>query len=256
MEVPLNIIHNYVGLPVIIGVVFDTFRRYRVNRNPTTLYLGWTAVLTAIALFFFGIPVLFTQDTWLLSIGTLIGDIALMGMFVFLWFMGIRGTLERWPVVKNIALFLVVVLAASGVVEAFFRNLSPPYSTHVIANGSDIAIMYKDTLAYQIISGINSISLLLLGSFFWRQAYLAPNPGQRLRIKGLAVGFLFMASSFIVTPTFPIENQAIVSTILLTIGLSIVGIANVVGQSISRKHAATQDSQNGQSGQVDQTPAS
>lgn len=237
MEVPLNIIHDYIGLPVLLGVSIDLFNRQRVSKNSTTFRFAWACLLAAIACVAFGLPPLLTSDPKILSIGTLIGDTAISLTMFFLWTIVIRAFLGRSKLFSRLAWVAAAVLTAANIVENFVRNLSTsPYSTELVTNANGrIAVVYNDSTLYPILHGLNSLALLLVAIFFWTQAKDAPDRGQKVRIRSLAVGFMLFTAAYVISPTFPLEQQAVVSAILLSSGLLIIGLANIVGSMISRQ---------------------
>lgn len=240
MEVPLNIIHDYIGFPILVGIGLDSLRRYRKSQNITAKYIGWTSLLTAVTTLSFGLPVLFTHDPFLLSVGTFIGDCAFAVAMLMLWLIVIRGAFITRPRLFIATKVAAGLLTAGLIVEAVLRNLVSPYSTFVTKSADGIALLYRDSTLYKILSGIDSLAMLLVSIYFWKLASAAPTTAQRLRIRSFAVAFVFFASAFVLTPAFPVDNQAAISFTLLSIGFIIVGVFSVIGTVLNRRQAPTQ----------------
>lgn len=236
MEVPLNIIHDYIGAPVLLGLGIDAMRRYRKNRNSTSLFLSLACLVEAIGLMGLGLPVLFTHDPQLLSLGTFVGDTAFALSMMFIWIICIRAFLGKYSRAQSIAGVLIGALVIVSFATAAARYLRPPYdSVEVIRSSGSLALTYKDTLTYTIVNGLNSIALVLLAIFLWRQGRDAPDIGQRLRIRGLAFSFCFIASAFLIVPALPVENQLRVSVLLWSLAFIVIGVFGTIGGMLSRK---------------------
>lgn len=239
MEIPYNIIHNYIAFPVLLIIGIDALRRNRANHNITASYVGLACIMGAIAAFCFGFPALFTHDARALSIWTFVGDCAYTFAMLLLWLILIRGTLAHKRTLFVAANSLAVILGIVSLVEAVHRNLILSHSAYISSTaGGGIALLYVDSLSFQIINGLNSLALALIGVYFWRQGKGAATKAQRLRIRSLAVGFLFFAAAFVITPIFPVDNQAQISVALLSAGLIIIGFFAVIGAIAGHKETA------------------
>jgi hypothetical protein len=239
MEVPLNIIHNYIGFPVLLGLGIDTFRRYKKNNNVTSLYVGLACLSASLAEFCYGMPVLFTHNQRTLSITTLFGDILVGLSMMSLWFLTTRAFLSRWP--KAVVFANTLVIAFTGVVitEALFRNLTLPYKITILHNANGgITYSYADAPLYTIFSSIDSLALVFMAIFFWRQGKAAPTKGQRLRIRSFATSFILVSVAFIVPATMPENIQFRVSVILWSIAMLNMALFNAIGSAMDRVRPA------------------
>lgn len=237
MEVPLNIIHNYIAAPVLFGLGVDLLRRYMRNKNRTSLFLAATCLLATLSVLSFGIPVLFTHNLQVLNAWTFVGDVAFSFSLLLLWFISIQAFLGRWPAAVKIATTLVIGLTIACIVDAVQRTLIPPFDGIELmrANGQ-LALLYKDTLSYSILNGLDSIVLIFIAIFFWRQGKAAPDAGQRIRVRGVALGFSIAAGGFILVPALlPVHKQFQVSTILWIASCLTIAVAGILGWSLSRR---------------------
>lgn len=229
MQVPLNILHDYIGVVVMTGLSIDILRRNRRKPNLTTLYFGLATGCFALATGLFGLPALFTRDAFWLSLFTFIGDIFVSSAMLLLWFIGIRAFLATRPRATNIAYIAVIILTILCMAEAIHRNLTPPYSTMVTVGATGkIAVEYVDTLLYNILNPIDSLALVLIGIYFFRQANVPPQKSQRIRLRGVSIGFVFGALAFLVTPALSTENQVIFTAVTLNSGFLVIAVAGII----------------------------
>lgn len=229
MQIPLNILHDYIGIIVLGPLAIDLLLRNRRHPNTTTFELGLATLCATITTMAYGIPVLFSQQPRIISMGTFVGDLMQTSAMLFMWFIVIRASLGTKPKVMHGATVLVVLLAMVSMAEALYRNLTPPYSTNILnrANGS-IAIVYTDSGLYQLLNGINSLALLALGLYFLKEAKRATLRSQRLRIRGIASGFIVGSSAFLFTSAFPVDKQLLFSASVLLIAFLIIAVVGVI----------------------------
>lgn len=229
MQIPLNILHDYIGAIVMGGLSIDLLRRNHRKPNSTTLHFGLATACMALATIAFGFPALLTHDTYRLSIGTFVGDLFATAAMLFLWFISIRAFLATRPRLSQIANVLVVLLTVACIAEGIHRNLTPPYGTSVIVHdGGQLALVYTDSLLYKILNPIDSLALVLISIYFFRQASIPTEKSQRLRLKSVSIGFIFGALAFLITPTLPLNQQLPFTAIMLGIGFLTIAIAGIM----------------------------
>jgi len=234
MEIPLNVIHNYIGFPVLMGLGIDTYRRFLRNKNTTSLYFSIACILASIAMACFCMPVLFTQDSRSLSIGTFIGDCSLALSMMMLWLICTRAFLGRYRAVSTVANIVIISFTGLLIENAVTRNLGNAVSTEVTRSATGaLSLSFTSSMAYNILTGIDSLVLFFIALFFWRQADAAPDKGQRLRIRSIAVSFIILASPFYVAPALPLEEQYKVSATLWALGALVLAAMNLIGSIIS-----------------------
>jgi len=240
MEIPLNIIHDYIGIPVLGLLAYDLLKRHRQRPNYSTHLLGLACTYFTVTVIAFSLPVLLTHNTQLLSVGTFVGDCFQAAAFLCLWLLVIRAFLGNKPVLSKVATGLVIILTIVSMAEAIHRNLTPPYSTELIRTASNMpALTYNDSLAYQILAGLHGLSLLFTGAYFWRQGKEAPTKSQALRIRSIALAFLAGSSIFVIAPGFPVEDQLQVIGVGLSIVFLILGASTVIGRIMKRQENST-----------------
>lgn len=240
MQYPIFDSHFYIGFFVLVWLAFDFFNRYRKSQNISTLYIACASFSLAISVFAFGFPVLWTRDPKTLSFFTFIGDCTQTASFLFLWLLSIRAFLGTKPKIMFIANTLVFLLAIVSMIDAILRNLTPPYLETKIVSVSSYAfdITYTDSLRYSILTGLNSLSFFLLSFYFWKQGDAAPNSGQKLRIRGLAIAFFITSLVFIVMPAIPFKGLFDIKDGLLTIIFLIIVISGIAGHFLNKKAKA------------------
>lgn len=228
MEVPINLLHNYIGTVVMTGLSIDILRRNRRNPNPTTLYFGLATAAVAVATAALGIPALFTHDRFILSATTFLSDIAVSVTLLFLWIISIRAFLSKFPKLSKVALAIVGALAVTTMIEAIFRNLTFPYGTHIETTASgQLAVIYYHSMLFNILTAINSLSLLCISAYFLRQASQPPALSQRIRLRGVSIGFIIAGFNFITTPLMPIEKQALYIVACFTLGFLVIAVSGI-----------------------------
>lgn len=229
MEIPINLLHNYIGTIVMSGLSIDILRRYRRNPNPTTLYFGLATAAAAFATAFLGIPALFTQAPFILSATTFLSDLFVSVTLLFLWIISIRAFLANHPLTSKIALGAASGLAIVSMIEAIFRNLTFPYGTHIERTANNqLAVIYEHTLLFNVFLAVNSLSLLFIAIYFAKQASLPPARSQRIRLRGVSSGFIIGAINFMTTPLLPIEQQALYTVACFTVGFLIIAVAGII----------------------------
>lgn len=229
MEIPLNALHNYISAPVLLAFGIDNLRRYRKNQNSTSLQLALFCILTSFAQFCFGIPALFTQDSRLLSLGTLGGDLFLAFGLLSLWLIINRAFLSGKPVVKNIVTATNWLVAVGLCVESLVKNLQAPYGTSLTRDAAGVAsLVYRDEFVYNALIGIHSLALIFIAIFFWRQGKMAATSVQRMRIRSVSIGMILGSSPYFLNPFLPLGKQAVFSVIMWSAAAIALATLNVV----------------------------
>ncbi len=236
MQIPLNVIHNYIGFPVLIVLGIDTLHRYRKTLNITSLYLALACLFCSVALFSFGVPALFTRSTMAISIGSLVGDYFFSSGMLWLWFIATRSFLGNQPTARKVINSVAIAVTTLLCINSVFVNLTPPYGASILVNSNGgISLVYRTSQLYNILMAYHSISLLLIAAFFWREGSAIKNIGQRIRVQGFAVSFLIVASAFFFNALLEVELQATVTVVLWSIALIYLAIMNTVGAVLSRR---------------------
>lgn len=236
MQFPIYDMHYYIGFPVLLWLAYDSYKRYRKNQNISSLYIACASLSMSLSMFTFGFPALFTNDPRTLSFFTFIGDCSQIAGFLFLWLLSIRAFLSSKPKIMFIANTFVLGLAIISMIEAMIRNLTFPYSTSIVkVSNTFFDIVYKDTLRYNILTAINSLSLFLLSFYFWKQSNSAPNKAQSLRIRALSIAFFISSLVFIVMPAIPIPGLIDIKDSMLTLIFLIIALSAIIGHFISKR---------------------
>jgi hypothetical protein len=149
--------------------------------------------------------------------------------------LSIRAFLSSKPKAMLIANTAVILLAIACIVDAIVRNLSPPYSTSIVTiSNISSDIVFTDSLRYNILVGINSLSLFLLSFYFWRQGSSAPNSGQKLRIRAMSLAFLFTSMVYIMMPASPLSSYVEIKDIILSTIFIIIGASALISYFLNR----------------------
>lgn len=228
MQLPIKDIHFFVGFPVLLGLAIDTYLKYRKSRNTTTLLIALASLFLSIALLVWAVPTLFTSDTKTLSYFTFLGDSIQGLMFMMIWILVIRGYIfnKKLQITAYLALAVLIVIT---VIDAAKRNLLYPYSTtlkQLSENSYDI--VFAPSMSYTVITAINSISLLLIGFYFWKSGNSSTDSAQKFRIKSLALAFLVASIIYIALPAIGIDSNVDVSDIALTVIFALLALSGLV----------------------------
>lgn len=217
MQLPINVIHFYIAIPVLTYLAIDSLIRYKKNNNQVTFYLGLALLYESLAVICLGIPILLSKNLDLFNFGTYAGDIFQAASFLMLWFISIKAFLAHKPLLLNIANIGAVSLFVAIVIDAIVRNLDKPYKNEILQRSTNtISIVYNNTLYYQILNGIDSLVLIFIAVYFWKQANKSPTNSSTIKIKTVSIGFIFAALAFTVTPALPLNIQPFISAVLLT----------------------------------------
>ena len=234
MQFPINDIHFFIGFPVLLGLSIDTYLKYRKSKNPTTLLIALASFFLSAALITWSLPTLFTDDTKVLSFFTFIADSLQAMMFLMIWILVIRGYIFN-KTLKALAYIGATTLAVVAVADAALRNLRPPYSTTLESLSSGTYdIVFAESMSYTIITALNSISLLLIGFYFWRSGNSSTDSAQRFRIKSLALAFLLTSIIYIALPAVGFDTNIDITDIALTAIFSILAISGITSFVINR----------------------
>lgn len=240
MQIPLNIIHFYVGVPILFLLAIDLFRRNTRRNNITTWYFACATLSLALSMLFFGVTALLTHDPRLLSLGTFAGDCFQSAAFLFFWFISIRVFFGSKPRLLLFANAVVVCLTIANMANAIWLDLTPPYSARIIGYPDGvITIAYAAPMLYKILTGLTTLSLVFVGFVFWNQSKNAPTHGQKFRLRAMACATSFGALIFIAIPSFPLSSRFDIYDILLSITLLMIAVSSVVGFILNKRSSKT-----------------
>jgi hypothetical protein len=162
---------------------FNSRRAYRRTKNPLAQMYYTVGLSFATALFFFGVPGLFTQNPHILRYTYFSADffvqVSMQVQVWILWFIGLRN---RVPLRR--------LLAVTVPFSALLITLEV-LTSHVAVSQSPYLIIYSDKTPVLILKSIIYVSIALpLGYFFLRK--VPDQTTSRAKVKSLAAGMFFI----------------------------------------------------------------
>jgi hypothetical protein len=183
IHVPLNSVTWTLGAVALYMFSFNSWRAYRRTKNPLAQMYYVVGLSFGTALFFFGVPGLFTQNPHILRYTYFSADffvqVSMQVQVWILWFIGLRN---RVPLKR--------LLAVTGPFSAVLITLEV-LTSHVAVSRSPYLIIYNDKLPVLVLKSIIYVSIALpLGYFFLRKAPDQTTP--RAKVKSLTAGMFFI----------------------------------------------------------------
>jgi hypothetical protein len=229
MQLPFYDSNFFIGFIVMLGLSIDTFLRYRKSRNVSSLYIAIASLFLSLAMFFWGAPSLFTDDTKILSFFAFLGDSSQALMYLMAWILAIRAFLSSKPILKTISYLAVYTLMFACIADAAARSLVTPYNTTVVnVSYFSYDIVFASSPSYTILTALNSLALIPLGFYFWISSKQATEPAQKFRIKTLALTFLLAALLNIALPAIPINRIIDLKGIALSLIFLIIAVSAII----------------------------
>ncbi|MGH7194896.1 MAG: hypothetical protein ACREJM_15380 [Candidatus Saccharimonadales bacterium] len=183
MTVPINAVSWSLGGLALYTFSVKGWRSYRLTRNPLGqiyLVLGLTF---GTALFFFGVPGLFTRDTHILRITYFFADLFVqitmqVGIWM-LWFLGLRNRVR----LDYIYLLTIPFSAILMTLQAL--------TSEVAYSASQNLIIYSDRTSVLILKSIIYVAVAVpIGYFLLRQAPLQTSA--KAKLKSFMAGMTFL----------------------------------------------------------------
>mgnify|MGYP003452325729 CR=1 FL=1 len=126
MSIPLNLIHFYIGAPILAYISIHGLFFTRNKNNIVTRYFAWATGVYAIAACIYALPVLFTHDSDVLTLTTVIADIV---QYISLGIVGLLAThlsLTRWPWVRRAANLVIFLASLVFIYVSYHENTAFP----------------------------------------------------------------------------------------------------------------------------------
>jgi len=163
VDVPINAVSWSLGALALYMFAFKSWRSYRTTRNPLGRMYCVLGLTFGTALFFFGVPGLFTRDVSVLRITYFLADlfvqISMQVQLWLLWFLGLQG--------RTRLVYLYLITVPFSAVLMTLQALT----SHVDISWSPYLIVYTDGTAVLILKSIIYLAIALpIGYFFVREA--------------------------------------------------------------------------------------
>jgi len=183
INVPINSVTWTLGAVALYMFSFNSWRAYRRTKNLLAQMYYILGLSFGTALFFFGVPGLFTANTHVLLYTYFSADffvqVSMQVQVWLLWFIGMRNRIR----LQYLFAFTVPLSILSLTVEVLTSHVSVSLSPHLV--------VYNDKPLVLILKSIIYVSIAIpLGYFFLRQ--VPSQTTRRAKIKSLAAGLFFI----------------------------------------------------------------
>lgn len=194
---PINAMAWSVGAAALYLFALRSWRSHRFTGNPLARMYFVLGLTFGTALFFFGVPALFTRDLGVLRYSYFFADlfvqISMQVALWLLWFLGLRNR------VRLIYLYLVTV-PFSAVLMTLQATTS-----HVEVSRSPYLIVYTDKPAVLILKSIIYVAIALpIGYFLLRQ--VPRQTSFRPKVKSFIAGMTFIVICLAATSNNIFDN--------------------------------------------------
>ena len=182
-QVPINALAWSVGALALYIFVFRSWRTYRVTRNPLAQIYTLLALTFGTALFFFGVPALFTQNTHILRYTYFLADlfvqISMQVQVWALWFLGLRNYVR----LDYIYMVTIPFSAVLMTLQAMTSHVSVSYSPYIITYSDQPVVLVLKSIIYVTIA-------LPIGYLLLRQ--VPKQTSLKSKAKSLVAGMTFI----------------------------------------------------------------
>lgn len=236
MRIPLNVIHWYIGWPVVLIIALRSLILRNSSKNMINTYFGLAAWTFLLCLTAYGLPLQFTDDSKILTVFTIIADSLQFLALFFLWLAALRLYLPSNTLVRRTIGGADLVVVAIGIAVSITSNMATPVTLTYVNSAWQLNFSFP--FAYQIITAIQYSCLLLIASKFWTQSRSVAVASQKLRLRAFSAGFLIYGGVFVVRPFLTVSPNSVPQAILLAVGLLITGAFTVATIYLGHKEAS------------------
>lgn len=194
----------------------------RKTHNVLNRYLGLGGILFTLCLMSYGLPPLFTTNSQILTITTILGDCLQFFALFCMWLAVARIYAPNSAKVRNIVIVLDLILIAIGIAFSIRENLANPVTLTQLPSG-EWNLNFAFSLGYQIVTAIQYLSLILVGARFALDGRRVTDPIQKARLWGIAFGFFIIGGFYALRPIIGDQNATNSQDKVLVLGLFVTG---------------------------------
>jgi hypothetical protein len=226
-DLPANVTHYLIGIPVFLFLFFRSYKNYRRLHNPLSGYFALTGLSAALAFAFWSLPLAFTHDSTILEISNAIGDLFLFGLYAIsadlVHYLALRGRVSR-----RVFMTPVIILCIIGWLSDVYG-----YFHYGIAVVND-QFTYKLPVLSSVTQIILLVGILLVGVLLLTRLSEQKTNRGKLGLAGVAVLYIIssLAGVLNVIPAESINSPAIY-------GAYIIGFLIFVGMMIFARFKKT-----------------
>ena len=223
MQIPLNMFHWYIGIPVVFFFAVRGLMSAHKTKNRITLYMGISGLLFTLCLSLYGLPPLFTTDSQILTITTILGDVLQFLALWVMWMAVARIYAPSRPWLRRLIVGLDFLLVLVGVWFSLRENLTTPVTLIQQANGA-WQINFGISLGYEIVTALQFMSLIFVAAKFWSQARGVSDSSQMWRLRSIALGFFIIGASYLIRPLTNSGTYNVTLSAMIAVGIVISGL--------------------------------
>ncbi len=221
MRIPLNLIQFYIGLPLLVFLSVRSFLSNRRSPNTTTLLVGVTTGLYAVSYASQIIPIFFTENSTVLSLGTIVAVFFESLALFFVWQIVFRIYLSNSVSMRRAASVLIGIAATAvayvGIQAAFIQ----PTTLQQVGGIWNINIPYP--FSQRLLSAFLYSGLLLIAGNFYMQSRQINKAPQKILLVGFSLGLTLISLFFFAQPFFGAEIFANNSGLYILMGVGFIG---------------------------------
>lgn len=233
MSIPLNLLHFYIGGPILAYISIHGLFFAKNKNNIVTRYFAWATGIYAIAAFMYCLPVLFTQDSGILTTTTIIGDVVSYVALATVGFLATHLGLARWPWLRRAGNSVIILASLVYVYISYHENLAHPASLTYIDGVAHFD--YVSTHIYNVMTGIAFSPLIFVGISFLAQIRGAMRASQRYRIAAFGTFLTQIGLLLAFGPIFNLDLASIFTTISVSVSFIVMSILMFMSFISARK---------------------
>ncbi len=191
MRIVSNSLYWYFGLPVLIYVAFRGLSQYKKNGNMLDQYLGWVGVFFTLYLLTFIMGPIVSTDSTVLTYFFIVASILQYIGLLFLWFAVARLYAPKSRLLRAFIVGFDMLLVIFASYVSIMANLTIPTTiSHV--SGVFWNINYLPRPIFDILSGVQYASVIIIGAMFLYQSTSTTQRAKRIRTFNLGLILLLV----------------------------------------------------------------
>ncbi len=234
MYIPLNKIHWYVAIPIVLFIGVRGLVQYKKDRNRLNLYVGWVGLLYTACFVSYGIPLLLTSNPDIISSSILLGDILQFMALFTIWLGVIRVYLTKNNQLSKFAVFLNILFLIISIIVSLFNANGSSVQLNQTSSGF-IEIILPTSFWFELIIAIEYIGFVLFGAYFIYGARQNKDINKKIRMYSIAFILTTIGLLYVIQPFFDAPNNSQLATNIIAAVLLVSGIIIVASIYLKRK---------------------
>ena len=223
MYLPVNKIHWYVGLPIVLFIAIRGLMQYKKDKNILNLYVGLIGSFYSLCFIFYGLPLLITDNNTVLKFTTIAGDcMQFVGLF-FVWLGVIRSYITKNKQLSSAMGYFALILLIVSIFISIQTNLSSQLTLTQSTSGM-WSIQLPSSIALDVIMALQYMSFLLFGAFFAYQARFNKDRLRKIRMYAISIILFAVGALYVIQPFLSFFQNSRLPSIIIAGVLFIAGI--------------------------------